>query len=614
MMIEALNVCPDECINDLHAIYNVLKQDLPNPEELEIDFYKKVEEKSSDGTEEVEGDQAEKDGNEEEGESDGKRDAEKQPERSKLKEYLAESVEKMKSDIQGAFDYLEQFAAVSRKSYKRDFVSEFKGMRTHYLLQTGENKDFIAEDEGEGEEEDYREKTDDDKSEEEEHKPTRGILKKDGAQTEERRNSSSLSRRSSKVVQIQEEEDDKTVNDHFNEFEKSLEKEEGNAIEINQDDIKLEADDIRLNDANGKEAEEDKNGGKGEDDLDDDLDAYNDDEFNYENSNGGGDDLVDDPNQEDAKEEDPVDDDFDQEPERKKSTSQSRQSGEESITKELVIVEGFKTVDESQTSFNEAEIKSQCEGYFNKLEPIFTDSFKSSWNDISSSLENCDREVIITFREKETNQLKGLAILCINQAQAEILHISTLKQKDFVNACSMACNYAKNNSVIKDITIAVDHRELEIDGKKKTKMDPFFKEKLKEIGFKWLKLQNSGGRRYTVFRLKQGSESNEASNNTLMRLSTGKIQVSKVFIDHLIIMSDTLPNCSNLVQGNILFILIFFLADGLFESSLGEFFALKKFKEISAKGRLNGWLNGKVAVPLKKELPEEKLVKNIFTP
>lgn len=81
-MIEALNVCPDECISDLYDIYNVLKQDFPPVIDLERDFNKKEQEEE---------------GEEEQEDKEPKKP--KGPQRGKLKEYLAESIEKMTTDM-----------------------------------------------------------------------------------------------------------------------------------------------------------------------------------------------------------------------------------------------------------------------------------------------------------------------------------------------------------------------------------------------------------------------------------------------------------------------------------------------------------------------------------
>lgn len=77
VVIEALNVCPDECISDLYEIFNVLKQDFPSVKDLNKDFYKE----------------------EDEGKGKGKKESQEKPERTRLKEYLGESVEKMMNDM-----------------------------------------------------------------------------------------------------------------------------------------------------------------------------------------------------------------------------------------------------------------------------------------------------------------------------------------------------------------------------------------------------------------------------------------------------------------------------------------------------------------------------------
>lgn len=430
----------------------------------------------------------------------------------------------------GGFEYLQQFAIPHQKNYKKDFVSEFKGIRTHYLLQTGNNKDYENSDENDIEIDKELEGAKTDGHIYQENAEKRGILKKDRAASESRLNSN---RSSQKEVRVEEEED-KAVDDELDQFKKSVEK--GEDIDINEEDIKLDDDYEEEEEVIKKEEEDDKKEEVKKADEGDDF-GFDDEEFNYENS------------QKSQKMESNQSQKMNYSDLKDQSKSKSGQSNDEPTTKELVIVEGFTSIDESQVQYNEEEVRTQCENYFKKLDKMFTESFKSDWDEISSLLHTYDKEIFITFREKGTGKLKGLAILSINQSKAEILHISTLNKKDFTNACSMVCTYAKNNSVIKDVIIGVDHREVEVDGKAKVKMDPFFKEKLKEIGFKWLKIENVDGRRFTVFKLKSGIESNEASGGNIMRLSTGKIQVSKVFVDHFLVLSDTTPEYSNIISG-----------------------------------------------------------------
>jgi hypothetical protein len=86
--------------------------------------------------------------------------------------------------------------------------------------------------------------------------------------------------------------------------------------------------------------------------------------------------------------------------------------------------------------------------------------------------------------------------------------------------------------VIIDLIVTVTHYDLEVDGKVKRVMNPYFKPVLQESGFKWLTIDNlKNGERCTVYKYKNDMVSkgdNDDSTKSLMRLTTGKIKVSKL--------------------------------------------------------------------------------------
>ena len=108
----------------------------------------------------------------------------------------------------------------------------------------------------------------------------------------------------------------------------------------------------------------------------------------------------------------------------------------------------------------------------------------------------------MTFRERNSQEVRGLAIIWISQQKAELLHVSTLDLSDFQKALSLVADYTKNNSVIIDLVVKLAHYDLpEEGGKSKKAMDPFFKPLLQEAGFKWLTIENlRSGERCTIYK------------------------------------------------------------------------------------------------------------------
>lgn len=224
--------------------------------------------------------------------------------------------------------------------------------------------------------------------------------------------------------------------------------------------------------------------------------------------------------------------------------------------RELFIIEGFSTIDESQISkflliqgYNEKEIEKQCNEYFGKLDECFVKSMPSKWEQIAALLELADKEILITFRDNTSKNIKGLAIISIKGQKAELVHMSTLKRGDFSTALSLVCEYAKNNSVLKTLIFTIMHIQAEIDGKVKVKIDPFLKESIGQVGFAWQSLVNrEDGRRATVYDYRGPKEAFESSSKTIVRLNTAKLQPSKIAFNHLIVAADVLPDLEHFRQ------------------------------------------------------------------
>lgn len=190
---------------------------------------------------------------------------------------------------------------------------------------------------------------------------------------------------------------------------------------------------------------------------------------------------------------------------------------------------------------------------------------------------------------------------------------------DFQEALTRVAEYSKNNSVIVDLVIKLTHYEMpDESGKIKKSMNPFFKTVLQEAGFKWLTIDNlRSGERCTVYKhigqKQQGDKiSKEDTENSLVRLSTGKIKVSKVGFHQLLMLSDADPDVKGFKKGKLMVLLAERVASGIFDTTLGELLAIKRFKNLAAKDALKNYLKGKMKVALEKEVPEEILVSIFF--
>ena len=61
------------------------------------------------------------------------------------------------------------------------------------------------------------------------------------------------------------------------------------------------------------------------------------------------------------------------------------------------------------------------------------------------------------------------------------------------------------------------------------------------------------------------------------------------------------------------FLILIFLVKGVFDTTMGEFYALKKYKNLEKENAFKNYIKGKLAVNLTKEIPDDKIV-IFFTP
>ena len=93
-IIEALNICPSDCVEEFQQIFQVIKQDLPNHQVLREEKGKEKNKNKSSTVinNEIKGGEHDKD------DQDGDK-PDKVPDRLCMKEYLADSIDRMYQDM-----------------------------------------------------------------------------------------------------------------------------------------------------------------------------------------------------------------------------------------------------------------------------------------------------------------------------------------------------------------------------------------------------------------------------------------------------------------------------------------------------------------------------------
>lgn len=196
-------------------------------------------------------------------------------------------------------------------------------------------------------------------------------------------------------------------------------------------------------------------------------------------------------------------------------------------------------------------MEKKCNEYFQVLNPEYKSSLMCEWPILRKELEKADQDVFITFRKRgipvnnAANKTQGLAIIGITETKATILHFSTVSLDDFNEGCKMLCTYLTSNSRVTEVLINLKHFMDNSDpAGSKLKINEDFKNRLKEIGFRWRSLNNyEDGSRYTLFSYKP-SEKNQLDDE--MRLTTGQILVAKLNCTHLMLATDGQINLGGL--------------------------------------------------------------------
>ena len=141
-----------------------------------------------------------------------------------------------------------------------------------------------------------------------------------------------------------------------------------------------------------------------------------------------------------------------------------------------------------------------------------------------------------TLSFKVLLRLSGLAIVGVKEQKAIIFHLSTLDIEDFEPSCKLVTEYLTNNSLVKEVLFSFKHfNQQDEKGESKLNMLEGFKERMKKIGYKWLRLDNhTDGSRWTCFIYRVGAADREKSHERerQTRLKTGKLLVAKLSIKY----------------------------------------------------------------------------------
>ena len=132
-----------------------------------------------------------------------------------------------------------------------------------------------------------------------------------------------------------------------------------------------------------------------------------------------------------------------------------------------------------------------------------------------------------------------MAIIAISDDKANILHLSTLRTDDFEAAGRLVLRYVTGNSKIKEAIIALKHYSQQEQGEAKLKISDHYKQKLKDLGFKWRAMHNNqSGARCTSFYFRPAATETADQSEPYLRLNTGQLLAVTVSVQHVLLYSD----------------------------------------------------------------------------
>jgi hypothetical protein len=178
------------------------------------------------------------------------------------------------------------------------------------------------------------------------------------------------------------------------------------------------------------------------------------------------------------------------------------------------------------------------------IPPTRTSSSPSEKADLAPRAPSC----------KVTLALPGLAIVGVKEQKAIIFHLSTIEMKDFEPSTRLITEYLTNNSLVKEVLFSFRHfNQTDEKGEMKLNMLEAFKEHLKKIGYKWLRLDNhTDGSRWTCFIFRAGAkdrgDSHERERQT--RLKTGQLLTSKLQLKYVVLASHDEIICQKSSKSN----------------------------------------------------------------
>jgi hypothetical protein len=176
------------------------------------------------------------------------------------------------------------------------------------------------------------------------------------------------------------------------------------------------------------------------------------------------------------------------------------------------------------------------------------------WAHVRQQLDSTDKDIFVTFRGKDsgnktsrvqgTKCSSGLAIVGVKEQKAIIFHLSTLDEHDFEPSCRLITDYLTNNSLVKEVLFSFRHfNQPDNKGEPKLAILDTFKDHMKGVGYKWLRLDNNpDGSRWTCFIYRTGGkergDSHERERQT--RLKTGQLLIAKLQVKYLVTASHDL--------------------------------------------------------------------------
>lgn len=132
-----------------------------------------------------------------------------------------------------------------------------------------------------------------------------------------------------------------------------------------------------------------------------------------------------------------------------------------------------------------------------------------------------------------------MAIIAVSDDKANILHLSTLREDDFEAASRLVLRYVTSNSKIKEAIISLRHYSQEEHGESKLKISDYYKQKLKDLGFKWRAMHNNqSGARFTSFYYRPPIKEPADPAEPYLRLNTGQLLSVKSAVQHVLLYSD----------------------------------------------------------------------------